>query len=37
MKDEQGRDIARLGDTTDHGGKMMAPAPDLTHEPGFSE
>jgi len=25
MKDEQGRDIARPGDTTDHGGKTPLP------------
>jgi hypothetical protein len=31
MKDEIGRDMARLGDTTDHGGKVVEAAPDLTH------
>lgn len=31
MKDEQGRDMARLGDTTDHGGKIIEAAPDLMH------
>jgi len=31
MKDEQGRDMARLGDTTDHGGKVIEAAPDLMH------
>ncbi|HEV3105692.1 MAG TPA: PAAR domain-containing protein [Trinickia sp.] len=31
MKDEHGRDMARLGDTTDHGGKIIEAATDLTH------
>ena len=31
MKDEHGRDTARLGDTTDHGGKIIEAAPDLKH------
>jgi uncharacterized Zn-binding protein involved in type VI secretion len=31
VKDENGRDMARLGDTTDHGGKVVEAAPDLTH------
>ena len=30
MKDEQGRDMARLGDTTDHGGNVIEAAPTLT-------
>ncbi|WP_186308381.1 hypothetical protein [Paraburkholderia sp. BCC1885] len=44
MKDEQGRDMARLGDTTDHGGRVIQAAQDLEHmgihvaldEPGFT-
>jgi uncharacterized Zn-binding protein involved in type VI secretion len=31
MKDQQGRDMARLGDTTDHGGKVIEAAPTLIH------
>lgn len=31
MKDEQGRDIARLGDITDHGGKIIQAVQDLKH------
>jgi flagellar motor protein MotB len=31
MKDEQGRNMARLGDTTDHGGKVIQAAPDFSH------
>ncbi|MBN3805849.1 PAAR domain-containing protein [Paraburkholderia sp. Ac-20336] len=31
MKDEQGREMARLGDTTDHGGKVIEAADNLTH------
>lgn len=31
MKNEQGRDMAQLGDTTDHGGKIIEAAPDLKH------
>ena len=31
MKDEQGRKMARLGDTTDHGGKVIQAAPDFSH------
>ena len=31
MRDGQGRDMARLGDTTDHGGKVIEAATDLTH------
>ncbi|WP_310631089.1 PAAR domain-containing protein [Paraburkholderia sp.] len=31
MKDTHGRDMARLGDTTDHGGKVIQAAGDLTH------
>jgi uncharacterized Zn-binding protein involved in type VI secretion len=31
MKDERGRDMVRLGDITDHGGKVIQAAPDLTH------
>ncbi|MBN3818250.1 PAAR domain-containing protein [Paraburkholderia sp. Se-20369] len=30
MKDEQGRDAARLGDLTDHGGKVIDAAEDFT-------
>jgi uncharacterized Zn-binding protein involved in type VI secretion len=31
MKDEHGRDMAQLGDTTDHGGKIIEAAPNLKH------
>lgn len=31
MKDEQGRAMARLGDTTDHGGEVIECATDLRH------
>jgi uncharacterized Zn-binding protein involved in type VI secretion len=31
MKDAQGREVARLGDTTDHGGKLIQAADNLTH------
>ncbi|MFM0229732.1 PAAR domain-containing protein [Paraburkholderia sediminicola] len=31
MKDELGRPMARLGDTTDHGGKVIDAASDLKH------
>ena len=31
MKDTQGREIARLGDVTDHGGKVIQAADNLTH------
>jgi uncharacterized Zn-binding protein involved in type VI secretion len=31
MKDEHGRDMARLGDTTDHGGRVIEAAPDIKH------
>jgi uncharacterized Zn-binding protein involved in type VI secretion len=30
MIDEQGREAARLGDSTDHGGKVVEAAPTLT-------
>jgi uncharacterized Zn-binding protein involved in type VI secretion len=30
MKDEQGRAVARLGDATDHGGRVIEAAPTLT-------
>ncbi|MGV2290592.1 PAAR domain-containing protein [Trinickia sp. YCB016] len=30
MKDEQGRAVARLGDTTDHGGRVIEATPTLT-------
>ncbi|AOI59916.1 hypothetical protein WI26_20080 [Burkholderia diffusa] len=31
MKDEHCREMAQLGDTTDHGGKIIEAAPDLRH------
>jgi len=31
MKDAQGREAARLGDTTDHGGEIIEAAADLSH------
>jgi len=31
VKDVQGRDMARLGDSTDHGGKVIQAADNLTH------
>jgi uncharacterized Zn-binding protein involved in type VI secretion len=31
MKDELGRETARLGDTTDHGGEVIEAAADLRH------
>lgn len=31
MKDELGRPMARLGDTTDHGGRVVDAASDLKH------
>jgi len=31
MKDEQGREAARLGDKTDHGGEVIQAAPELKH------
>ncbi len=31
MKDAQGRDMARLGDATDHGGEIIESADDLSH------
>ena len=31
MKDEHGRDMVRLGDTTDHGGEVIECATDLKH------
>lgn len=31
MKDAQGREVARLGDATDHGGKVIQAADNLTH------
>ncbi|HTH73567.1 MAG TPA: PAAR domain-containing protein [Trinickia sp.] len=31
MKDQQGRDMARLGDATDHGGEIIEAADDLKH------
>ncbi|OMG71145.1 PAAR domain-containing protein [Burkholderia ubonensis] len=31
MKNEQGREMARLDDTTDHGGKVIEAADDLKH------
>jgi uncharacterized Zn-binding protein involved in type VI secretion len=31
MKDEHERDITRLGETTDHGGKVLDAPPDLSH------
>ncbi|MDR5748024.1 PAAR domain-containing protein [Caballeronia sp. LZ029] len=31
MKDETGREVARLGDRTDHGGKVIEAAPNLMH------
>jgi uncharacterized Zn-binding protein involved in type VI secretion len=31
MKDARGRDMARLGDATDHGGRVIQAAPDLSH------
>ncbi|MDR5738065.1 PAAR domain-containing protein [Caballeronia sp. LZ016] len=31
MRDKTGRDVARLGDSTDHGGKVIQAAPDLQH------
>jgi uncharacterized Zn-binding protein involved in type VI secretion len=31
MKDENGRDMALLGDTTDHGGRVVEAASNLTH------
>ncbi|WP_415872863.1 hypothetical protein [Burkholderia ubonensis] len=30
MKTEQGREMARLGDTTDHGGNVIEAADDLS-------
>jgi len=30
MKDAQGREAARLGDTTDHGGEIIEAAADLS-------
>lgn len=33
MKDTvTGQDVARLGDTTDHGGEVIEAAPNLTHK-----
>ncbi|CAB3808113.1 hypothetical protein LMG28688_06691 [Paraburkholderia caffeinitolerans] len=33
MKDATtGREVARLGDTTDHGGEVIEAAPNLTHQ-----
>ncbi|MGC5821002.1 hypothetical protein SNK19_24250, partial [Ralstonia pseudosolanacearum] len=31
MKDSEDREMARLGDTTDHGGKVIEAAPGLFH------
>ncbi|MFT4064501.1 PAAR domain-containing protein [Paraburkholderia sp.] len=31
MRDERGREVARLGDGTDHGGRVVQAADDLTH------
>lgn len=31
MKDSEGRDMACLGDATDHGGKVIEAAPNLFH------
>ena len=31
MRDRQGREVARLGDATDHGGKIIQATDDLTH------
>jgi len=31
MRDGQGREVARLGDETNHGGKIIQAADDLTH------
>jgi uncharacterized Zn-binding protein involved in type VI secretion len=31
MRDVRGREMVRLGDTTDHGGVMIEAAGDLTH------
>jgi len=31
MRDRQGREVARLGDKTDHGGLIIQAADDLTH------
>lgn len=31
MRDKQGREVARLGDRTDHGGNVVQAADDLTH------
>ncbi|WP_198390338.1 hypothetical protein [Burkholderia ubonensis] len=31
MKNEQGREMAPLGDTTDHGGNVIEAADDLKH------
>jgi uncharacterized Zn-binding protein involved in type VI secretion len=32
MRDSQGREMARLGDTSDHGGKIIQAADNLTHK-----
>jgi uncharacterized Zn-binding protein involved in type VI secretion len=31
MRDKQDREVARLGDETDHGGRIIEAADDLTH------
>jgi hypothetical protein len=31
MKDEHGKDMTRLGETTDHSGKVLEAPPDLSH------
>lgn len=31
MRDRQGREVARLGDRTDHGGRIIQAADDLIH------
>ncbi|WP_198362947.1 hypothetical protein [Burkholderia ubonensis] len=31
MQDAQGRDMVRLGDTTDHGGKVIEATDELKH------
>ncbi|MBA9858890.1 PAAR domain-containing protein [Ralstonia insidiosa] len=32
MRDANGREVARLGDTTDHGGKIIEAATNLKHQ-----
>jgi hypothetical protein len=31
MKDEHGKDMTRLGETTDHGGRLLEAPPDRSH------